>query len=461
MADSWRDLHFGASLDESRRVAITALISAALEAVDPFEAVRRAVHREGNRLIIAGQPYDLDATDRIFVVGAGKAGAPMAAALHSILGERISAGWVNVKRGHLWAGQDAPDRIAAIHIHEAGHPLPDAAGQEGAAAMLRLVSGLSARDLVLCVISGGGSALAPLPAAGITLTEKQELTSALLACGATINEINSVRKHISSFKGGALARAAYPARVAALVLSDVVGSPLDVIASGPTVADRSTFADAWAVLEKYGLTPRAPASVRQRLERGCAGQIPETPKPGDPIFAGVQNVIVGDNAIAAQAAQERARALGMHALLLSTYIEGEAREVGRVVAGLAKEVAAYGRPAPRPACLILGGETTVTVRGQGKGGRNQELALAAALALDGWDDVAVVALATDGSDGPTDAAGAVATGDSAARARRLGLDPARHLAENDAYAFFASLGDLLQTGPTNTNVNDLTFIIVF
>ena len=311
------------------------------------------------------------------------------------------------------------------------------------------------------MISGGGSALLPLPAEGVTLAEKQALTNSLLACGATINEINAVRKHISALKGGQLARLAAPARLVALILSDVVGSPLDVIASGPTVPDPSTMQDAWAVLEKYALVEQTPASIRERLAAGRAGLVSETPKPGDPLFTHVQNVIIGDNALAAQAAQARAEALGFHALLLSTFIEGEAREVGRVAAGLLKEIARYDRPIPRPACLIWGGETTVTLRGQGKGGRNQELALAAALALDGWENVALVALATDGADGPTDAAGAFIDGDTLTRARQMGLDPLRALQNNDAHPFFAALGDLLMTGPTHTNVNDLAFLLVF
>ena len=452
---------WGASLPPDQRRILAELIDAALRAADPFAAVQRVARRQGDHLTLGPASFDLGQTGTIVVVGAGKAGAPMAAALHDLLGERIADGWVNVKQGYLLPGQETPDRIGRIRVQQAAHPLPDEAGRLGAQRVLELVRGLSEDDLVLCVISGGGSALLPLPADGITLAEKQEVTGALLASGATINEINAVRKHLSAIKGGRLAQAAHPARVVSLILSDVVGSPLDVIASGPTVPDSSTWADAWAVLEKYDLAGGAPASVRGRLRRGMAGELPDTPKPGDPIFQSVWNLIVGENRMAALAAVEQAQALGLRAELLSTYIEGEAREVGRALAGLAKEMARYDQPLARPACLVLGGETTVTLRGDGTGGRNQELALAAALALDGWEGTVLVALATDGTDGPTDAAGAVATHDTAARAARAGLSPGRYLENNDSYHFFERLGDLLLTGPTNTNVNDLIFICAF
>jgi hydroxypyruvate reductase len=395
--------------------------------------------------------------ERVVVVGAGKAGAPMAAAAEAVLGDL--PGWrggvVIVKEGHT------EPRPAIIDLIEAGHPLPDARGVAGTEQILARLGGLGPRDLVLALISGGGSALLADPAPPVTLADLQAVTGLLLKAGATIGELNTVRKHLARLKGGGLAAATAPAPLVALILSDVVGSPLDIIASGPTVPDPATFADAWAVIMDRSLADRLPPAVRARLEAGRRGEIPDTPGPDDPRFAQVTNVIVGDNRLAAQAAVERARALGLHALLLSTYIEGEAREVGRVVAGLAKELAATGMPLPRPACLVLGGETTVTVRGPGRGGRNQELALAAALALDGWSEgVAVATLATDGGDGTGDAAGAVATGATVARARALGLDPAAALTANDSYTFWHALGDGIVTGPTGTNVNDLTFVIV-
>lgn len=300
----------------------------------------------------------------------------------------------------------------------------------------------------------------PLPAEGITLEDKKLATSLLLKCGATINEMNALRKHISAIKGGQLAKAAYPATIVSLILSDVVGSPLDTIASGPTAPDSTTFSDAWEVLEKYGLVNEMPPAIVERLRKGVKGEIPETPKPGDPVFERVQNVIIADNYIAATAALNEAQRQGLNTLLLTTFLEGEAREIGKAIAALGKEVATRGIPIPPPACLILGGETTVTVRGRGKGGRNQELALAAAIALEGWEKVTVVTLATDGTDGPTDAAGAIVDGTTVRRALEKGLSPLAYLQDNDSYTFFKALGDLLVTGPTNTNVNDLVFVFV-
>lgn len=430
------------------------LIQAALQEVDPAQAVRSHLRREGDVLLVDGERYDLARFRRMFVVGGGKAGAPMAAAVEEVLGDCLTAGLVNVKYGH------AGVRTAKVEVREAGHPIPDANGEEGARRMLALAESLGEDDLLICVISGGGSALLPLPAPGLTLADKQAITDALLRAGATINELNAVRKHLSAIKGGQLARAAYPATVIACLLSDVVGNPLDVIASGPTTPDTHTYEDALAVLRRYGLLQQAPRAVLERLERGAAGKVPETPKPGDRAFDRVQNVIVADNAAAAQAAVREAQRLGYHTLLLSTFVEGEAREVAKVFASIAKEMARHGRPLPRPACLVAGGETTVTVRGEGKGGRNQELALAAALALEGWEGVLVVGLATDGTDGPTDSAGAIASGSTVARARALGLDPEDYLRRNDSYPFFKALGDGLFLGPTQTNVNDLIFVMV-
>jgi hydroxypyruvate reductase len=314
----------------------------------------------------------------------------------------------------------------------------------------------------VCLISGGGSALATWPVEGVSLADLQVATDALLRSGATINELNAVRKHLDRVKGGGIARiaGAKRAQVLSLILSDVVGDPLDVIASGPTSPDSTTFADAWKVIESRGLAENIPSAIREHLLAGRRGEIQDTPKPGDALFERVQNVIVGSNRQAAQAAVKRAEELGFNALLLSTFVEGEAREVARVAAALAKEVVRYDQPVKKPACLVWGGETTVTVHGKGKGGRNQELALAAAIALDGWNGVLVKALGTDGTDGPTDAAGAIATGGTVVRARALGIDASVMLADNDAYHFFAPLGDLIITGPTGTNVNDLFFILV-
>jgi len=441
-------------IEGQRRRQVVRVLEAALEAVDPAAAVKRFLRREGDTLWVADRPYDLGDLDRIYVVGAGKAGAPMAWAVEQILGERIVAGAINVKYGHVLS-------LDRIEITEAGHPIPDAQGVTGAEVIARLLQQAGARDLVIALISGGGSALMTLPEEGITLDDMQALTDALLRVGANIVEINTIRKHLEQLKGGGMAKMAYPARLVALILSDVVGNPLDAIASGPTVPDSGTFQEAWNILERYELLDQLPVSIVTRLKRGLAGEIPETPKAGDPFFERTQNVIVASNDLAALAAEQKAREEGFHSQVLTTFVEGEAREVAKVLAALAKEVIASERPLPRPACLIIGGETTVTVRGHGKGGRNQEMALSAALAIDGLDDVAIVCLATDGTDGPTDASGALADGYTIRRARAKGLDPWEYLRDNNAYPFFSALGDLLMTGPTNTNVNDLSFVFVW
>jgi hydroxypyruvate reductase len=439
------------------RAGIQAVQRAALAAVEPGAAVRRHLECQGDLLRLGGRTYDLAAVERIWVVGAGKAATAMSAALFGLLGNRLSGGLLVTKYDH----RDPRLDTGPVQIVEAGHPVPDEAGVDGARRMADLLGGVSEHDLVLAVISGGGSALLTLPAEGLTLSDLQRTTDLLLRSGATIVELNMIRKHLSQIKGGGLARMAGQAPVVSLILSDVVGDPLDVIASGPTVPDATTFADAWAVLGRYGLTERLPVAVRDHLQAGLDGLLPDTPKPGDALFQLVQTVVIGSNRLAAEAAVKAARAQGLNALLLSTFVEGEAREVARVAAALAKELVYHDRPVPKPACLVWGGETTVNVRGQGLGGRNQELALAAAMAMEGLPDVVLVALGTDGTDGPTDAAGAVGTGETIARARSLGLDPVAHLANNDAYPFFDALGDLIRTGPTGTNVNDLLFLFAF
>lgn len=437
-----------------QRAIARALADAALAAVEPAAAVRAHVRRDGDRLVVADREYNLSRYRRVFVVGAGKASAPMAAALADILGARLTGGWVNVKHGF-----GLP--VAGVTIHEAGHPVPDQAGVDGTRAMVDLLQAAGEDDLILCALSGGGSALMMLPAEGLTLADFQAMTATMLRSGATINELNALRKHLDLVKGGGLARLASPATLVALILSDVVGNPLDVIASGPTVADTTTYASVARILQQHDLWGQLPAPVVTRVRAGVAGTIPDTPTAGDSIFERVQNVIVGSNGQAAEAALARARELGFHTLLLTTYLEGEAREVARVLAAIARELVHEGRPMPRPACVVLGGETTVTLRGHGRGGRNQEMSLAAAPALAGLDGALLLTLATDGNDGPTDAAGAFADGATVARAAALGLDPVAYLANNDAYTFFEALGDLLITGPTRTNVNDLAFVLVF
>ncbi len=445
----------------TRRAQALEILGAGLAAVEPGAAVRHNLTvDEGRRVLkVADQEYSLDSIERIFVVGAGKAGTPMALAVADILGERLTAGVLTVKYGHN-SSEPLPARL---NIYEAGHPVLDEAGIQATTRITNLLADLTERDLVLALISGGGSALLEQPVVGVTLADMQAVTGALLKCGATINQLNAIRKHLSRVKGGQLARLVAPARLVGLLLSDVVGSPLDVIGSGPTVPDTSTLQEAYGIIEGLGLlsTGQVPPSILSHFQRGLAGEVSETPKPGDPIFERVQNVVVADNRVAAQAALAKAAKLGFNTLLLSTFIEGEAREVARVLAGVAREIQATGQPIARPACILAGGETTVTIRGEGLGGRNQELGLAAALAIEGLTDVMIVALATDGSDGPTDASGAIAEGDTVRLARQKGLDPADYLRRNDAYHFFEAAGGLVKTGPTHTNVNDLTMILVF
>jgi glycerate 2-kinase len=420
-----------------RRQALS-IFRAALAAADPVDAVVRHLRSR-----------DLSRFRHIYVVGAGKAGASMAQAAERVLGRRITAGLVNVKYG-------STAKLRRIELNPCGHPLPDESGVAGSARIAEIAARAEAGDLVLCLISGGASALLPLPAGPITLAEKQATTSLLLACGATIHEINAVRKHLSRIKGGQLARLAAPATVESLLLSDVIGDDLDVIGSGPTAPDASTFAGALAILEKFDLVGRVPAAVRNRLQQGVRGELPETPKPGDPLFRGVRNVLVGNNRLALDAAARRARALGFRTLVLSSEIQGETREIARMHAAIAREIVSTSRPVKAPACIITGGETTVTLHGDGKGGRNQEFVLAAALEIAGLRHVVVFSAGTDGSDGPTDAAGAIADGDTL----RRNPEAISYLNRNDSYHYFQPLGDLVMTGATNTNVMDVRILLV-
>ncbi len=380
------------------------------------------------------------------MVGAGKAAAAMAAAVEANWSGAIE-GLVVTRYGHA-----APCRY--IEVVEAAHPVPDAAGRDAARRILDKVGGLGPDDLVLCLLSGGGSALLALPAPGITFEDKQAINRALLRSGARIGEMNCVRKHLSSIKGGRLAIAAAPAPVVSLMISDVPDDDPSVIASGPTVPDATTSADAIAILRKYGI--EIPSSVLRHLE----GPSAETPKPGDPRFEKVTNLVIATPQDALEAAAQVARSAGFRPLILGSAIEGEARDVGLVHAGIAKQVAGYGQPAEPPCVLISGGETTVTVRGHGRGGRNAEFLLSLAIALAGKAGIAALAADTDGIDGSEDNAGAVVLPDTLDRAARAGIDPKAHLAGNDAYPLFAKLGDLVVTGPTRTNVNDFRAILI-
>jgi len=429
-------------LKQTSHQHVLAILQAALEAADPAKAVRRHLTITDSGSLQAGATFDfpLDSFKRIFVVGAGKATARMATAVEVILGDRIAAGLINVKYGH------GSGKLQRIEVNECGHPVPDEAGRNGAQRIAAIAQEALKDDLVLCLISGGASALLPLPAGGMTLAEKQNITQKLLACGADIHEMNIVRKHFSAIKGGQLARMAYPAAVLTLILSDVIGDDIGTIGSGLTAPDASTTADALAVLKKYGIE---------------AGHEPvETPKPGDALFRRVRNVLVGSNRLAIEAAGEKATELGYNTLVLSSLIEGETRDVARVHGAIAREIVATGQPVKIPACVISGGETTVTIRGNGLGGRNQEFALAAAIDIDGYPQITIASAGTDGTDGPTDAAGAIADGMTLKRALREGMQASDYLARNDSYHFFEALHDLILTGPTGTNVMDLRLILV-
>jgi len=440
------------NLDPLRRDAKKIFLHA-VRAADPQNVLSSQVSLRKDLLRIGSRKYRLPNYQQIWVAGTGKASAAMGVALEKILGPRISGGLINIKYGH---GQ----RLKKIRIQEAGHPLPDEKGLEGAREMVRMLSSLNERDLVIFLISGGGSALLPYPVDGITLEEKQAATNALLSCGATIQEINTLRKHLSVIKGGGLAKIVYPATLIALILSDVIGDPLDAIASGPTVPDPTTFEDCARILNRYGLWGKIPPSVSAYIREGVEGKRAETLKEGDPVFEKVHNLIVGNNLLAMRAAKKEAQALGYRTLLLSSMMEGETREVAKVHAAVAKEVLLSGNPIPSPACIISGGETTVTLKGKGKGGRNQEFTLAVALGIAGWEEILVLSAGTDGTDGPTEAAGAFVDGKTLQRAKTMGLDPWSFLKENDSYSFFQKMGDLLITGPTGTNVMDLRILLM-
>ena len=437
---------------------LTDIFNAALAAVDPYHAVLNAVRLERNTLLIADAAYALHAYKRIVVVGAGKATARMAMAIEALLGDHISAGLIIVKAGH-----QAPLNI--IRQVEAAHPVPDQSGLQGTQEILEMARQADEETLFICLFSGGASALLVAPVTDVTLTDKQEVTSLLLKSGADIAELNTVRKHLSAVKGGRLAQAAFPAQIVTLVLSDVIGDRLDVIASGPTAEDHSTFADAWAVIEKYQLQHKMPQRVVHHLQQGIAGKTPETIKSGDTCLRNVQSVVVGNLRLALEAAKEKAEQLGWHAEIISTDLQGEARAAAHMLAQAAR--ASLGRmQLHERRCLLSGGETTVTVAGSGMGGRNQELALAFAIEIAGLEGVSLLSAGTDGNDGTNDAAGALVNGSTAGSARLLGIEPEQYLADNDSYHFFQKFDALsggnahFITGPTGTNVMDIQIVLL-
>jgi glycerate-2-kinase len=430
-----------------RREELEGLFRAALRAVDPGEAVRGALSREGSRLLVAGVALPEDA--RCVVLAAGKAAAAMAAAFEREAGDRVVRGLVVTKDGH-----GLP--LAKLGLREAGHPLPDARSEAAGAEALALAESAGADETLVVLLSGGASALTSCPQPGLRLEELRETTDLLLRAGAGIAELNCLRKHLTRVAGGRLAAAASRAReIVVLAISDVIGDDWATLGSGPCAPDPSTYADALAVLRRRGLLERVPAAVRSHLEAGLAGLRPESPKPADPALARVRSVLVASNrdALAAAGAAGRARGLAVH--VLTDRLHGEARDAGRRLAALARAL----RPGPAR-LLLAGGETTVSVRGRGRGGRAQELALAAAVALEGDSRVALLAAGTDGSDGPTPAAGAFGDGGTLARGAAAGVDARDALAENDAYGFFTREGGCFVTGPTGTNVMDLVLVHV-
>jgi len=434
------------------------LFSKAVSAVDPYQRLKATVKVENDDLRVAmseglTRQYDLKAFKNHYLIGAGKASAPMAQAIEEVLGDRITRGIISTKLGHTLP-------LQWTETIEAGHPIPDQKGLVAAQKIIDLLKDSGPQDLVIFLLSGGASALLPMPADAIRLEEKQEITQLLLDCGADIGEINTIRKHISQIKGGRLAQMAYPSTVLGFILSDVVGDPLDAIGSGPTVPDKSTFEEAWEILRKYELLKKVAPSIRRHLQLGKEGRIEETPKPGNAFFERVHNTLIGSNLFALQTVARESRFLGFNALILSSSIVGETREAARFHVAIAREVVHNGNPISKPACLISGGETTVTIKGNGLGGRNQEFVLVGAMEIQGLERVVFLSGGTDGTDGPTDAAGAIADSTTIKRAREMGLDPRIYLENNDAYPFFQKLGDLLMTGPTRTNVMDVRIILV-
>ncbi|HEX9019664.1 MAG TPA: glycerate kinase [Nitrospirota bacterium] len=441
------------------REPLMAIFNAALSAADPYRAVTRLLRIEGGKIYAGAFGYNLGDFERIIVVGAGKAAARMAAAVEDVLGDALDGGIVIVKYGHR-------ADLKTIEQVEAAHPIPDKAGAEGTQRILGLIRGADEKTLVVCLLSGGGSALLVAPLPGITLEDKQRTTDLLLRAGANVTELNTIRKHLSVVKGGRLAEAVHPASLITLILSDVIGDRLDVIASGPTVPDETNFRDALGVIHTYSLERNIPDSVFSLLHMGVAGVVPDTPKEGAAFFQKTRNVIVGSIRQSLDAARKRAAELGYEVEAASSELQGEARDAARFLAKKAIETRSVMRPGDRPRCLLSGGETTVTVKGAGKGGRNQELALTFAREVSGRDGITLLSAGTDGTDGPTDAAGAVVDGGTWLEARASGLDGDAFLEKNDSYSFFSKL-DLqsgekrhLKTGPTGTNVMDVQIILV-
>src|SRR5512143_1181782 len=442
-----------------KRAELIDIYQSAIRAADPYHAVRGHLSLTGDILSVASAEYDLKSFRRIIVVGAGKGTAPMARAVEDILNDRINEGIIIVKYGHTGL-------LRKIVQREAAHPLPDEAGLRATSEIRELLKEAGEETFVICLLSGGASSLFVAPADGITLNDKRVVTDLLLSSGADIHELNSVRKHISAIKGGRLAEIAYPATIVTMILSDVIGNKLDVIASGPTVPDSSSFRDALDVIHKYSLEEKIPSGVFSLLHLGVSGVLPDTPKSGAVFFQQVRNIVVGSIQQSVEAARGRAAELGFEPHLLTSELQGEAHDAALFLASKSIEIRSAMQTGDSPRCLLAGGETTVTVKGTGKGGRNQELALAFAIEIAGIPGISMLSAGTDGTDGPTDAAGAVVDGTTATKAQERGMEPMEYLANNDSYRFFQKFDALtggkahLMTGPTGTNVMDLQLMLV-
>jgi hydroxypyruvate reductase len=436
-----------------RKQDAVAVFEAGLRAAEPDRAVKRHLHLVGDTLSVGGRDYLISRYSSVYAAGAGKAAAPMARAVEDMLGEKVTGGILNVKYGHDL-------HLRNIEVQQAGHPLPDQRGLEGALRIVSLLQPLGEDALVIFLVSGGGSALLPCPVTGISLNDLGAVTEVLLKVGADIHEMNILRKHISRLKGGRLAETAFPATVVSLILSDVVGDDLSTIASGPTVPDPSTFGDCLKVIDKYGIKNQIPSSVLTYVEEGFQGIHRDTPTGDSPVFRKVQNIIVGNNTLALEAAKAKAQSLGYQVWMFDSCQTGDTRAAAEKHVRAAKKIIRGEGPVRRPACILSGGETTVQVKGTGLGGRNQEFVLAAALGIDGLESVAVLSCGTDGTDGPTDAAGAFADEGTIRRAGRKNMEAETFLSDNNSYPFFEQLGDLIRTGPTLTNVMDIRILLV-
>ena len=444
------------NMSDKQKNIIQNVILASLLAVDPFQVVISNIKLDNNILIIDKHEYALNNYKNIYVIGVGKASIPMAKAIGEKIGKNITKGIIISK-----TIQEEYKLSDSFEIFVGGHPVPDQSSLNGTQKIIQLLKTSQKDDLVLFLISGGASALMTSPVGNITLNDIQDMTKSLLACGASINEINTIRKHIDLVKGGGLAQITFPSTMIALILSDVIGNHLEVIASGPTVSDSTTFKDALEIIKKYRLENIVPKSILSVLKDGYNKRIKETVKPADECLKSVTNFIIASNLTGALEARNEAQKQGLISCILTTYLSGEANQVGLFLSSIIKEVVINNQPVKKPACIISGGETTVTLKGNGKGGRNTELALGSVRELADIENIALITLATDGEDGPTDAAGAVVTGKTFQAGVSLDKYPEQFLDINDSYHYFKSMGSLLKIGSTGTNVNDLEFLFIF